>query len=91
MFVPLRTGESCREKDLLFIQNSFIEEGVNLRILKPGDGKAVCCPFGSVFVNQYGKAESIPGESNSSRDPEFCFSRKGPILQYHDWVDQTRS
>ncbi len=74
MFVPLRTGESCREKDLLFIQNSFIEEGVNLRILKPGDGKAVCCPFGSVFVNQYGKAESIPGESNRS----FVFREKVP-------------
>lgn len=51
MLVPIGTG--ITEEDRVFLQNSFMDEGVPLHILKPRDGKVVSCLFGNLFVNQY--------------------------------------
>lgn len=58
MLIPIGTG--CKKEDLLFIQNAFIDDGVKLEILRPGDGKAVFCRSGRLFLNQYGRIEWIP-------------------------------
>lgn len=54
MLVPIFTA--CKEEYILFIQKFIIDiSGVQLHILKPGDGKVVSFLSGSILLNRYGK------------------------------------
>lgn len=68
-------GAACKEKDLLFLQNSFINEGLKLEILKPGDGKVVSWLFGSLSVNRYGRP--MVSISEHLEDPAYNGAHQG--------------